>query len=410
MARQIIDTGTTGNDGTGDDLRTGATKINDNFAELYGDVAALQLNTGSSGAIEGIAFDNRAIVFEGDSPDDAFETTFGVINPTKDNTIELPDSSGTVALVADITSIVDSNYVALLTGVAQDSNQTIILIQANSIDSAKATQIFDSSYIGLHSYISDSADFINHLGSIAGNLVPETDSTYDLGTSSLKWRDLHLSGQTIHLGGQTIKNVGGKFSFSQEVASGANNISVDSGQGFFVNEYANVSTGTASGSNAVQSYSLKLEGNTITFATVDGLPAAQFITNQSLLNLEAGTGLGLAVNSAAQKASLQGQADFRRGHMHYSDSNKFEFYDSDGWFEIKRGMFIESDATALVDSDYVQDRADKLKMRVYTVATAPSGVQGNVIYVSDGASGNPCLAVHDGTSFKRVTLGATIST
>ncbi|MBV1929870.1 MAG: hypothetical protein KUG81_10225 [Gammaproteobacteria bacterium] len=35
MAKQTIDLGTTPNDGTGDDLRTGGDKINDNFDELY---------------------------------------------------------------------------------------------------------------------------------------------------------------------------------------------------------------------------------------------------------------------------------------------------------------------------------------------------------------------------------------
>ena len=35
MARQEIGLGTTANDGTGDDLRTGGDKINDNFIELY---------------------------------------------------------------------------------------------------------------------------------------------------------------------------------------------------------------------------------------------------------------------------------------------------------------------------------------------------------------------------------------
>ena len=65
MAREIIDIGLAGNDGTGDDLRTGATKINNNFSELFGDVAALQLQVGSSGSLDGIGFDNRTIVFEG---------------------------------------------------------------------------------------------------------------------------------------------------------------------------------------------------------------------------------------------------------------------------------------------------------------------------------------------------------
>jgi hypothetical protein len=36
MARQVINIGTTANDGTGDPLRTAFDKINDNFAELYG--------------------------------------------------------------------------------------------------------------------------------------------------------------------------------------------------------------------------------------------------------------------------------------------------------------------------------------------------------------------------------------
>lgn len=38
MARQGISTGTTGNDGTGDNLRDGGIKINANFSELYTDI------------------------------------------------------------------------------------------------------------------------------------------------------------------------------------------------------------------------------------------------------------------------------------------------------------------------------------------------------------------------------------
>ena len=38
MARQAISTGTTANDGTGDNLRDGGVKINANFSELYTDI------------------------------------------------------------------------------------------------------------------------------------------------------------------------------------------------------------------------------------------------------------------------------------------------------------------------------------------------------------------------------------
>lgn len=44
-----------------------------------------------------------------------------------------------------------------------------------------------------------------------------------------------------------------------------------------------------------------------------------------------------------------------------------------------------------------------------TVAGAPTGSAGDVIYVSDGDAGSPCLGVHNGTDWKVVSLGATIS-
>ena len=48
MAYQALGLGTNANDGTGDDLRTGGDKINDNFVEIYtkiGDGSALSSDT-----------------------------------------------------------------------------------------------------------------------------------------------------------------------------------------------------------------------------------------------------------------------------------------------------------------------------------------------------------------------------
>ena len=45
--------------------------------------------------------------------------------------------------------------------------------------------------------------------SISGHLIPKLDSAFDLGSSTKKWRDLHLSGSTINLGDLTIKSTGG---------------------------------------------------------------------------------------------------------------------------------------------------------------------------------------------------------
>lgn len=44
---------------------------------------------------------------------------------------------------------------------------------------------------------------------ITGNLVPVANVTYSLGTSSLRWKDLYVGGNSIYLGNTVIKNVAG---------------------------------------------------------------------------------------------------------------------------------------------------------------------------------------------------------
>jgi len=46
---------------------------------------------------------------------------------------------------------------------------------------------------------------------ITGHLIPSANVAFDLGTSSLAWRDLYLSGTTINLGGVEISSSGGKI-------------------------------------------------------------------------------------------------------------------------------------------------------------------------------------------------------
>ena len=85
MARQILDRGTVGNDGTGDDLYTGAGKINDNFEELYGDVVQIRTILGADSASElGIRLHDSSnnssfLVYEGTA--DSHETSLGVVDP-----------------------------------------------------------------------------------------------------------------------------------------------------------------------------------------------------------------------------------------------------------------------------------------------------------------------------------------
>ena len=92
MTRQNISIGSTANDGTGDTLRSAGQKLNENFVEIY-----RKLGGDSDVLSTGITFTNNNIVFEGASAD-AFETVITVTDPTKDNTINFPDSSGEVVI------------------------------------------------------------------------------------------------------------------------------------------------------------------------------------------------------------------------------------------------------------------------------------------------------------------------
>lgn len=84
MARQIVNTGTTANDGTGDTLRIAGQKLNENFAELY-----LALGGDSDQLSSGVTLTDQGVRFEGTTVDQ-WETTLVASNPASDITLALP--------------------------------------------------------------------------------------------------------------------------------------------------------------------------------------------------------------------------------------------------------------------------------------------------------------------------------
>lgn len=63
------------------------------------------------------------------------------------------------------------------------------------------------------------------------------------------------------------------------------------------------------------------------------------------------------------------------------------------------GMFTINGYTTLTLPNYTYDQASNLA----------SPVTGQVIYVTNGDSGDPCLAVYNGVEWRRIELGAAIS-
>ena len=73
--------------------------------------------------------------------------------------------------------------------------------------------------------------------------------------------------------------------------------------------------------------------------------------------------------------------------------------------------FLDSaEAIALIDSNHIESRMKQVLLHPFSVDSAPStGVEGQLIFVTDGNAGDPCLAIFSGGTFKVVsTIGSTI--
>lgn len=91
MTRQVINTGSSANDGTGDTLRSAGTKINANFQEIY---SFLGSGSGTNLSTQ-VSLEDSAIVFEGASTDD-YEVRLTAVDPTADRSIQLPNADGVI--------------------------------------------------------------------------------------------------------------------------------------------------------------------------------------------------------------------------------------------------------------------------------------------------------------------------
>jgi len=122
--------------------------------------------------------------------------TFGNDYVDSDTVVAIISSEG---LDSDlVTKLVDSAYIQL-----RDRFQ----------DSSLVTSTVDSSYVQIRvpeSYLSTiiDSDYVEarvNWHDVNESIVPALDSTYDLGTPTLKWKDLYLSGNTIYLGGVKLR-------------------------------------------------------------------------------------------------------------------------------------------------------------------------------------------------------------
>lgn len=57
-------------------------------------------------------------------------------------------------------------------------------------------------------------------GTVIGNLIPDQNEAYDLGSPDKKFRDLYLSGNTLYMGGQPLSIVNGQLTLNGAPVTG----------------------------------------------------------------------------------------------------------------------------------------------------------------------------------------------
>jgi len=179
--------------------------------EVSGRSVMKNAGTGTSGALylddsnKGIQYsgNNESVnsYFEGSFPTDGI-AVFGF----SDGALGTRRGGNKTALVWNSTGNVGIGTTA--PGNTLDVSGTIRASTSITTGAVYSTNITSTNVVATNS----SFGTINASGAtMGGSLVPSTNITYDLGSSSLRWRDLYLSGNTIHLGEKQLSLSGDTF-------------------------------------------------------------------------------------------------------------------------------------------------------------------------------------------------------
>lgn len=209
MAQRIINIGTSANKGNGDPIRTAFTKVNDNFTDLYQITTNIQngiitLSTTVQGDLQGSIF--------GDDSSVIIDSVAGEVRGNVNNDRVTTNIIETKSITADsfVGSVFADDSTLIIDGQTGDITGTFIGNLTGNVlgylDGDMEGSVFADDSTLLVDGVNSS---INLNGTVKGNIIPDADETYDIGSSTNRFKDLYLKGSTIDLGGLQLKNSGG---------------------------------------------------------------------------------------------------------------------------------------------------------------------------------------------------------
>ena len=208
MAKQTINVGTNQDDGTGDSLRGAFVKVNDNFTEIYNELGGVALsNIKMTGSTITTDTSNSGII----------------IDPQGSGTITLTGNT-TLTGTLDVSGALSPASLAVTAGatVGGDLGVTGTLTAATFTPSS-ITVSGVSNLNGDVNLGDTTADTVTVTGRFDSSLVPSVTETNDIGSLTLRWRDIFvqdIDGATLTTSGDAT--VGGNLTVTGNTTIGGN--------------------------------------------------------------------------------------------------------------------------------------------------------------------------------------------
>jgi hypothetical protein len=177
MTKQAVNLGTGANSNNGDPLRTAFTKINSNFDELYVLIGA---GTGNITDVTAPAFNH---------------------NRHNNVTVTVDSATDQIILDAQLSSVITDIKGSVL---GDDSTLLVDAVDGKHygefVGNLKGTVAADDSTV----IVDGTGSYVNLDGTVKGNIIPDQNIAYDIGSSTKRFKDLWLSGTTINLGNSAL--------------------------------------------------------------------------------------------------------------------------------------------------------------------------------------------------------------
>ena len=211
MAKQVINIGTTANDGTGDPLRSAFDKVNDNFTELYSDDAG---DVNSVNGSSGVVVLDTDDISEGSTNEYYTEAKVSANTSVAANTAKVTnathtgDVTGSTALTIATNAVTNAKINNGAVGMTKLSTSMVVTeaegIGSNDNDTTLPTSAAVKDYVDAS--VPTYTDFYvtGNLGRDANDYIAWTDNTqldfYVNGSNEMRLEsdgDLHVDGDVI---------------------------------------------------------------------------------------------------------------------------------------------------------------------------------------------------------------------